>query len=93
MEKVSDIVGDILGALGMEKRVYEYRVVTEWKEIVGEVIAGRVIPVGIDRGRLILKVKSSSWMMEMRMMGEEIKRRVCSHIGSEVVQEIRFVRD
>jgi predicted nucleic acid-binding Zn ribbon protein len=91
IEKLGPLVGKVLDGLGLQKRVEEYRVIEEWERIVGKVIAERAEPVQIARGRIVVQVNSSPWLMEMKMREREILEKIAEAVGNGVVREIRFV--
>lgn len=61
---------------GLAERIDEARVVPEWEERVGEAIAGVTTPLRVSNGVLIVAVRSSAWLMELKMMEGEILRRL-----------------
>jgi predicted nucleic acid-binding Zn ribbon protein len=90
--RIGGLVDAVLEQLGLRDRVEEYRVVEAWEEIVGEALAKRVQALRIERGRLVLGVQSSPWLMEMRMREHEIMERIAERVGEGIVKEIRFER-
>jgi predicted nucleic acid-binding Zn ribbon protein len=90
--RIGGLVEKVLNDLGLKKRVEEYRVIENWEQIVGKAVAENVIPVGVERGRLVVGVRSSPWMMEMRMRENDLMERITEWAGENVVKEIRFVR-
>jgi predicted nucleic acid-binding Zn ribbon protein len=91
MEKLGPLVKNVISGLGLQKRVDEYRVVEEWEKIVGKTIADRVVPLTVDRGRLLVEVHSSSWLMEMKMRERDILRKIEGQVGEGIIREIRFI--
>jgi hypothetical protein len=64
-----------------------------WPRIVGKTLAGCCEPVGYDRGRLILWVKSSARMQEVRFIEPTLRKKINEHVGREWVRSIRFTLD
>lgn len=64
-----------------------------WPQIVGATLARVCEPVGFERGRLYVWVKSSARMQEIRFFEETIKTKVNEHVGSTWVRNIRFTLD
>jgi len=91
MEKLGSLVGKVLDGLGLQKRVEEFKVIEEWEQIVGRVIAERTEPVQVVRGRVTVRVNSSPWLLEMKMREREILEKIAVAIGDNVVREIRFI--
>lgn len=64
-----------------------------WPKIVGDTLAGHCEPVGYDRGCLILWVKSSARMQEIRFFEKTLREKVNDHVGRDWVRKIRFTLD
>jgi predicted nucleic acid-binding Zn ribbon protein len=64
-----------------------------WSKIVGETLARHCDPVGYDRGRLYIWVKSSARMQEIRFFEFTIRDKVNEHVGRAWVRGIRFTLD
>jgi len=64
-----------------------------WPQIVGETMAKYSEPVGYDKRRLYIWVKSSSRMQEIRFFEHTLKKKVNDHVGREWVRSIRFTLD
>jgi predicted nucleic acid-binding Zn ribbon protein len=64
-----------------------------WNEIVGETLSKVCEPVGFDRGRLYVWVKSSARMQEMRFCEDVLKDKINKHVGRPFAHHIRFTLD
>lgn len=64
-----------------------------WPQIAGPTLAGHTEPVGYDRGRLIIWVKSSARMQDVRFIEKNLRDKVNEHVGREWVKYIRFTLD
>lgn len=65
-----------------------------WDQIVGPTVAAACEPVGLDKGgRLLLWVKSSSRLQELRFVSETILKKTNEYLGAEQVRSIRFTLD
>jgi hypothetical protein len=90
-EPAGALVAKVLARSGVAGAVREHRLVTEWTNMVGERIAARAWPDGLDRGVLYVRVVSSAWMHELGFLREplvEAARRVTG--DPPLVKEIRF---
>lgn len=90
-EGAGALVAQVLARNGVAGAVREHRLVTEWDSIVGERIAARAWPDGLDRGVLYVRVVSSAWMHELGFLREplvEAARRITG--DPPLVKEIRF---
>jgi predicted nucleic acid-binding Zn ribbon protein len=76
--------------LGFSTRLNEYRVLTEWGEIVGEQISRVAVPERIERGVLFVAVASPAWRNELSLRRVELRQRINTALHHDVVKEIRF---
>jgi hypothetical protein len=64
-----------------------------WGQIVGPTLAKHCEPVGFERGKLFIWVKSSARMQEIRFFEDTLKTKVNEHVGRDWVRTIRFTLD
>lgn len=76
--------------IGIEKKLNEYRAVTEWEAIVGEHIARESSAVRISQGVLVVRVRTSTWRNELTLRKKEIMQKINDTLGGKIVKEIRF---
>jgi predicted nucleic acid-binding Zn ribbon protein len=88
--QVGEEVKRYLEKAGLAARVEEATVVPEWEERVGAAIAGRAVPLRVSRGTLFVAVRSSAWLMELRLMEGEILRRLNAGRAGGRIEKIRF---
>lgn len=89
--RVGDVLQDVLRDTGLGERVAEATIVPEWAERVGPAIATVTTPLRVSRGTLIVAVRSSPWLMELRLMEREILARLNAGRDEGRIQRIRFV--
>lgn len=90
-ERVGDVLGAYLRDSGLGERVAEASVVPEWPERVGPAIAAVTTPLRVSRGALVVAVRSSAWLMELRLMEREIVRRINVGRDEGRIERIRFI--
>ena len=83
-----DLLSEICHSWGIERKIKEYSAISQWNQIVGEKIAEKAKPIGIERGKLFVQVESSSWRNELSFIKNEIKEKVNRAIGAPVIQDI-----
>ncbi len=88
IEKFSLTLGRILKARGMQSRLYEYRIFSEWERTVGQGIARHARPVSLRGSKLMLVVDSPAWMQQLSLMKPEIREKLNAGLGRESVREI-----
>lgn len=64
-----------------------------WPKIVGDTLGKQCEPVGYERGRLFIWVKSSARMQDIRFFETTLKEKVNEHVGRTWVRSIRFTLD
>ena len=90
-EKVSEVLGGFLKKSGLRESVLRAGAVDEWDDRVGEAIARVTRAQGVREATLIVEVRSSSWLMELNLMKEEILRRVNEGRTEALIAKIVFV--
>lgn len=90
-QKVGDLLGDVLDTAGLRDSVRRAEVVEEWDDRVGEAIANVTRAKGVREATLIVEVRSSSWLMELNLMKEEILRQVNEGRREALIKKIVFV--
>lgn len=81
------------GKSALSDQFLRWKIWRFWPQIVGETLAKYCEPVGYDRGRLWIWVKSSARMQEIRFFEGTIKEKVNEHVGRSWVRGIRFTLD
>jgi len=60
---------------------------------VGKTLGAVCEPVGFERGRLYIWVKSSARLQEIRFFEETLREKVNEHVGRTWVKSLRFTMD
>lgn len=92
---VSKVLQNVLanGKSPLSDQFLRWKIWHFWPKIVGQTLGGFCEPVGYDRGRLYLWVKSSARMQELRFFEATIRDKVNEHVGREWVRHVRFTMD
>ncbi len=64
-----------------------------WPQIVGSTLSTHCEPVGYARGKLIIWVKSSARMQEIRFFEVSLKDKVNAYVDRSWVRSVRFTLD
>lgn len=88
---LGDALRQYLDESGLGERVEEAKLVPEWAERVGPAIAGVTTPMRASHGALIVGVRSSAWLMELKLMEREIVRRLNEGRARGRIRRIQFV--
>lgn len=90
-QRVSEVLGAFLEKKGLRESFLRAEAVEEWESSVGEAIAKVTRAQGVRQATLIVEVRSSSWLMELNLMKDEILRRVNEGRTEARIEKIVFV--
>lgn len=91
VEPISKVLRDVIDELGVAGRLAEQRAVVEWSEIVGAKVAENSRALRIERGRLVVEVRSSVWAQELSLMRRTIQQKINDRLGERAVSNLHFV--
>jgi predicted nucleic acid-binding Zn ribbon protein len=89
--RLGDELQSYLRESGLDERIEEAAILPEWESRVGIAIAAVTQPVRVSRGALIVAVRTSAWLMELKLMEREILRRLNEGRQKGHIERIRFV--
>lgn len=89
--RLSSLLDQTLSRFGLDRRLDDYRVWQAWDEVVGRTISRNAQPVRLDGTRLVVAVKSSTWLQELSLLQRELIARINEWMRREVVREMFFV--
>jgi len=85
------ILSGYLERSGLAEKVEAAAAVPAWPELVGPAIAAVTTPLRVTGDALVVAVRSSAWLMELRLMEAEILRRLNAGRRRGRLARIRFV--
>ena len=89
-----EIVPQILKRIGLEKTLWEKTLLDEWEALTGSQVAAHTRPGPLDRGVLLVYVKNSVWMTELRQFGEKaLLEKLQERFGRDKFKGIRLQLD
>lgn len=88
---LGDALRNFLEKSEVGERIEEAAVVPEWADRVGPSIAAVTTPIRVSRGTLVVAVRSSPWLMELKLMEREIVRKLNVDRERGKIRAIRFV--
>jgi len=91
MERVGDVLAEVLEKKGLLKQVERAGLVEEWPDRVGEKISSVTRAVSVDGRRMVVEVQSSGWLMELNLMKREILARLNEGRSDAPIERIIFV--
>ena len=86
-------LGDVgAGSLGLpDKLARDLELQHAWRRAAGDAIARRVVPVGIRRGVLELRVEDPRWLPTARALVPRLAARIARDAPSLGVQRLRLI--
>lgn len=75
---------------GYENEYLKGRVINEWKDVVGDLIAENCVIKSFDGNILTLKTESSVWKSELFYRKKEIIEKINSRYNKKIVSDIRI---
>lgn len=91
--KVAEALARYLSRSGLGDRLEQASALDDWAERVGDRIADVAEPLHVSNDVLFVAVKSSAWLMELRMMEGDIRRRLNEGRTKGRIERIRFVQE
>lgn len=91
MRKLKHILPDAMDDQSMGQRAEAMRILRQWPEVVGPILAERSFPDGYRDGIVWVAVTGSSWAQELRMHRTRILSRLSELAGdSKLFTGIKF---
>jgi hypothetical protein len=81
------------GKSALSDQFLRWKIWRFWPRIVGPTLGASCEPVGFERGRLYVWVKSSARMQEIRFFEDTLRTKVNEHVGRKWVTSVRFTLD
>ena len=91
--QVRETLQKYLDRSGLSERIEEATVVPEWPARVGDAIAAVTQPMAVNNGTLFVAVRSSAWLMELKLMERDIVARLNAGREKGRIERIRFVME
>ena len=85
---LAEALKDYIREMNLEGKLVEINLINSWEEIVGKAISSRTSKVYIKDHILYVHLNSSVVRNELLMLREDLKEKLNSRAGSEVIKEI-----
>jgi len=89
-EPLGLIIRKFLREEGLESPLNEYRAVSSWNELMGEVVARYTTNVTLRNGTLFVSLQNPALRQNLLMNKSAIMQKINDHVGAQVVQNIVF---
>jgi predicted nucleic acid-binding Zn ribbon protein len=84
-------IDDVLARNGLDEPLRAHRLITEWRDMVGERIAGRTWPDGLSKKVLWVRVANSAWLHELTLLKARLLASIHDALGEpRLVDDLRF---
>jgi predicted nucleic acid-binding Zn ribbon protein len=93
MQRLGDLLPDVLRGLGLDRGLEGWRAVEAWAVAVGPAIASHARAVSYQDGALVVEVEGSAWRYELGFLERDLVGRVNQHLGRTVVKRLRFTQN
>jgi predicted nucleic acid-binding Zn ribbon protein len=87
---VGDLVGRVLGELGLDGVARAHEIGVGWEEAVGEQVASHCRPIGLRGEVLELEVDSPVWAQQLQLRKPELLAALERALGAAAPRELRF---
>ena len=87
---IRDIILKNLREQGLETPLLQKRLIDSWSEVMGQLIASYTDDLYIRNQTVFVKLKNPALRSELSLQRQEIVRRLNSHVGSQVIADVRF---
>jgi predicted nucleic acid-binding Zn ribbon protein len=90
IKPLASAIQELIGEIGIKKKIDEYQAVVKWAETVGDHIAKVSQATRIRQGVLFVSVRVSTWRNELQLRKAEIIKKLNKSIGEDLVKDIKF---
>ena len=87
---VADLIGKVLGELGLDGVAKAHQIGARWEEVVGPQVAAHCRPLGIRGEVLELEVDSPVWSQQLQLRKPELLASLERVFGTDAPREVRF---
>ncbi len=90
-QKISNILDELIETRDWQKGIAEGNLFTDWREIVGAEIADHSSPITLYEGKLTIQTSSTAWSTQLRLMNDQILRKIQQSAPGAVVEELHII--
>jgi len=90
IKSLGDAINEFILENKLEEKIYEVKIVDEWKKIMGHNVSILTQSIILKNGKLTITLKSSVLRNELQMSKGKVITIINSYFGRCVVKEIIF---
>lgn len=87
-QDLKDLLGDVLRKYRLEPALHRARLPEYWRQCVGDRLAAISEIRSVEGGVLRVHVREAAWRSELTLRREEVRRKLNSLAGGEMITEI-----
>jgi predicted nucleic acid-binding Zn ribbon protein len=87
---VGDLIGQVLGDLGLDGVAKAHQIGARWEEVVGAQVAAHCRPLGLRGDVLEVEVDSPVWSQQLQLRKPDLLRALERQFGADAPRELRF---
>ena len=88
--QVGDLIGQVLGDLGLSGVAKAHRIGAQWEEVVGAQVAAHCRPLGLRGDVLEVEVDSPVWSQQLQLRKPDLLAALARILGPDAPRELRF---
>ena len=90
VQQLKDLIMRNLRVQGLETPLLQKRLIDEWPEVMGEMIAGYTQNLYIRNQTMFVHMTNPALRADLSMQRKEIVRRLNEKVGSQIITDIIF---
>lgn len=91
---IGELIPQILKRFGLEDRLWEQALVSEWDALVGKQVARHSRPGRLDHRTLYVFVSNSTWLNELARYGKkQMIENLQKRFGADKIRDVRLQID
>jgi predicted nucleic acid-binding Zn ribbon protein len=90
VQQLKDLIMRNLRVQGLETPLLQKRLIDEWPEVMGEMIAGYTQNLYIRNQTLFVHMTNPALRTDLSMQRKEIVRKLNEKVGSQVISDVIF---
>ncbi len=88
---IKPVLESLLKNLGLDERLRQSTIFSEWQQLVGANIASHAQPVSIRCGTLVITVDHPVWLQELKRYHHDLMLKTLQqHLGTNTVRKLVF---
>ena len=86
--KLSEVLDELINSRDWKRGIAEGTLFSNWREIVGDEVAGHCEPITLLEGRLTIRAESTAWATQLRLIESELLKTLQTRSEGVLVEEI-----